>query len=779
MFHSQRRIAVFVLFLVVIPSTVYPQLGASLALRALRPLLSAAFEQNENIQDADPFVFSVIYFLEGKEQRAGFSFVEGLINNDINDREQVDRILNTVAGVSVGGGVALSLAGSDDMGQRLASFGIFVRANPYYSRWIAAIEAGQTVRVVNGELVISGGEQLAEAGSGGDSGGGYRETKENEVLPYLNLVHGEPGAEILVDGELHAVSTHGDFMFDGLPAGRHDITVRSDYRSATVQVFVNPGRQTDTGYDELELELVTGRFYLTVDPGIPGLPVAVDGTEVGVTPVNRVPVPAGQHEVSIESEWNDRVAWNVDGIAEADVVIDEAIDARGALRGSPLIPDGARVTVNGQVVELDESNWYTTPGRHRVTVTGQTFYRWDGSVTVRPGRATRLSPDLTFRTGAVELTPLPVHAAIALDGVVIPPASGVAEVLAETVIGDHTLIVAPLQADGTVDQEAAQEFRFSLSEGERRRISPAVGTVALENVPADVSVTIRGAPDHTLIYDGSDAGKDGPDPDLSLSALLPGTYALELTGDGYATEERVVTVDAAGHARVAFDARRIGELGIVFDSLAQYEIYEDITEEPVLASRARRRLSEELPEGEYLLLARRRDDIEWSLVEPVTVRAETVTEFRYDLGYSYDYQLREINAEIAAQERRMEGKGRRRVISFVGMGLTAVATATTELLAGEFIANYNTYTQAATTPEATAARADAERYQSLTTGGLVTSVLLGSASGILFVSSLGQDGVAQEIARLRTEEDRISRAAAAAMAENQARRALFTLERNQ
>ena len=82
-------------------------------------------------------------------------------------------------------------------------------------------------------------------------------------------------------------------MFDGLPAGRRRITIIDGADAAEIMVFVNPGRVTETGFDEIELPLRRGVAWLTVDPHIPGLPVYVDDAFIGTTPIVDQPIPVG------------------------------------------------------------------------------------------------------------------------------------------------------------------------------------------------------------------------------------------------------------------------------------------------------------------------------------------------------------------------------------------------------------------------------------------------------------------------------------------------------
>jgi formylglycine-generating enzyme required for sulfatase activity len=215
-----------------------------------------------------------------------------------------------------------------------------------------------------------------------------------------------------IEGSLLDVPFGGRFL---LRAGTYRVVAHKEgYRSLEAEVVVSEERRPDFRFT---LEKLPGRLVVRTKPAS-GASVSVDGSEVGVTPIEPIELEAGEHDVQVAADryrvFSTRVAIEGEGTL---VELDVALEPRFATVTFVSEPPGATVVVgNGRFgptpvgVELPEgSHEYEAllPGRKpehgRVRVSG------GEPQTVRLG-------DFAPVDGVVRLLSIPGEANVTVDG---------------------------------------------------------------------------------------------------------------------------------------------------------------------------------------------------------------------------------------------------------------------------------------------------------------------------------------------------------------------------
>lgn len=766
----RRTVAFFLLLIFLSTIPVYAQNNGRIAgglIRLLRPLISGAVEKASKgkVQDADPFVMAVAYMVQSEPDRASISFLEGLINNGVVEQEAVTSILNGITGVAIGSSLVLTLAGQDEVGKEIAQFAVKIRTNPIFKKWSDAVARGESARIVNGELVIEE-EKAVESGQsaqddtrtaqGNTVEQGYQPTKENEVLPFLNIRHGRPGAKIFVDEKEVATSTYEEYMFNDLPAGKHRITVSDGIYEGSVTVFVNPGRETRTGFDEIALEMAKGRAFLTVDLGIKGLPVYLDERILGTTPLVNKIISAGSHRVEVKSEWNEATGWDINPMAREKVVIKETITVSGAIRPAFNIPEDAEITINGRVSPVQYENMYLLPGAYDVSIKHPTIFPYSRKVTVSAAKVTKLGEGLAFRTGKLKIQPLPANVDILIDGVNITAMGDPENVLDHMVIGEHRVLLL----NRYLKEQRPDIRTVQIEEGKTTSLEIETGRVVLNSIPED-SILLLGGESFPL---DSRSPREKP---ASLP-LTPGSYEIHLSGEGIQSEKVAVVVKGGEDVLQHLDINYYGSVDLQFSHIVELEISKN--GKPIEAHKHIKQMQIELPAGIYVANARRAGDRGWGLTETFEVARSTgsnAVKHFFEVDYSPAHKLDLAHDELAGIEKKLAGRPGKVIagLSFLGAGVLGTVTATVSYFLGTDA--LDRYENATLTSDAVSARADAELYGTITTAAAGASAGAVSVGSVLLLSGPSKASLTEQKNKL---EQRIT-TLGAEMARAEARRA--------
>ena len=136
-----------------------------------------------------------------------------------------------------------------------------------------------------------------------------------------------------------------------------------------------------------------GTLHVTSNP--PGAAVSVDGQPRGVTPIDVTGLGLGDHAVKVELKGyqprTENVTLSAGGArAELDLPLARVAPTTG-LADILSVPFGAVVTVDGAAVGYTPlMSWKLKQGAHKVEVTKDGHEPWSGTVTVTPGKRTRL-----------------------------------------------------------------------------------------------------------------------------------------------------------------------------------------------------------------------------------------------------------------------------------------------------------------------------------------------------------------------------------------------------
>jgi len=260
---------------------------------------------------------------------------------------------------------------------------------------------------------------------------------------------------------------------------------------------------------------------LQVSSAPAGARIIVDGKATGFRTPTSLPLPAGQHRITLSLSGHRNAEENV-RLGPGDTLRVEAILtplAAGALRiGSD--PDGATIFIDG--VPYDQRTPAFIPqlmtGTHTVQLRRQGFEDWSQAVVVTPSRAieiqARLTPSRTSR-GTLTVQSQPPRAAIFLDGsptgkitperlIDIPPGSHRVELLLEG--------FRPWRGTAVVREGHIENLLVSL----RHLPAREVGGARIETDPPGACVK----------FNGVALRQKTP---LELGGLAPGAYPLEIT----------------------------------------------------------------------------------------------------------------------------------------------------------------------------------------------------------------------------------------------------------
>ena len=285
-----------------------------------------------------------------------------------------------------------------------------------------------------------------------------------------------------------------------------------------------PGGDDGTDREEpptpsLDLAAVTGgKSFLLVESTPSGAAVLLDGAMVGETPVERYDLRAGTYTVTLDHPTHETVVLESQALTEREVLhIQQALKPASGKVTVITRPSGAWVEHEG--TRLAESTPATLKGLSPgplVLVLGAEGHRPERvEVRIPKGGVALIKQELEeVRYGTLTLELEPADAQVVLPDIVAPYRAGMK--LAE---GELRVRVS---REGYPDASRV----VAISGNTRERI-------VLEQVPRPFTVVTTPADAAVRFADGSDAYRPG-------MALLPGTYRVRVSAEGWETQEATV-----------------------------------------------------------------------------------------------------------------------------------------------------------------------------------------------------------------------------------------------
>lgn len=197
------------------------------------------------------------------------------------------------------------------------------------------------------------------------------------------------GAVVQVDGKLLCQQTP---CSKTLALGTHMVTMQKErYLDRTEAVRV------ESSSARVSWPLPPDFGWLTVRSSPAGLPTFLDGRSLGATPVNRLEVAPGPHEVTVRHPQYHELGRAVQVDRGQEKVVDlDPTPRQGALRVTAVDGRGnavpADVSVDGTPVGAAPGQWTVLAGTHSLVVKSRVGV-WKGDATVREDQVTEVAAE--------------------------------------------------------------------------------------------------------------------------------------------------------------------------------------------------------------------------------------------------------------------------------------------------------------------------------------------------------------------------------------------------
>jgi serine/threonine protein kinase len=222
-----------------------------------------------------------------------------------------------------------------------------------------------------------------------------------------------PGAQVIIDGEVRGVTP----VNLTVKAGAHVVELRGAGEPRVIPLTVAAGSQVSQ-YIELPKSRPSsvGQLQVRTDPA--GARVTVDGQAHGTSPVTVADLPAGEHEVLLESDLGSvRQQVTIEAGTTASLVVPMLTPANAPLSGwvSVSAPLEVQLFEGGRLLGTSQSDRImVAAGRHDIELVNETLgYRATRTVQVAPGRVAPLVVE--FPKGTLALNAIP-WAEVWIDG---------------------------------------------------------------------------------------------------------------------------------------------------------------------------------------------------------------------------------------------------------------------------------------------------------------------------------------------------------------------------
>lgn len=197
-------------------------------------------------------------------------------------------------------------------------------------------------------------------------------------------------------------------------AGDHEILVSAaGYYDADTTITVG-----DAQAQTFQIQLLRLPGYLDLDSNTEAASVFIDGEEIGLTPLSKIELAAGEHELLVRKERYEPVQQliEIEGRQQEQSLSVELMPAWANVSFSTS-PAGATVTVNGEDLGLTPLNAEILEGEHEVLIKLNAHKAWTESLSVT-ARLDQNLPliELEQADGLVLLQSSPSNAGVTLDG---------------------------------------------------------------------------------------------------------------------------------------------------------------------------------------------------------------------------------------------------------------------------------------------------------------------------------------------------------------------------
>lgn len=197
-------------------------------------------------------------------------------------------------------------------------------------------------------------------------------------------------------------------------AGEHNISVSATgYYNVDTSITVG-----DAQAQTFQIQLLPLPGFLNLDSNAQTASVFIDGEEVGLTPLSRIELSAGQHEMVIIKDRYEviRQLLDIEGRQQEQSLGIELLPAWANVSFSST-PAGATVTINGEEIGLTPLNTEILEGEHEALIKLNAHKVWTENLSIT-ARVDQILPliELEQADGLVLLQSIPSNAGVTLDG---------------------------------------------------------------------------------------------------------------------------------------------------------------------------------------------------------------------------------------------------------------------------------------------------------------------------------------------------------------------------
>ena len=300
--------------------------------------------------------------------------------------------------------------------------------------------------------------------------------------------------------------------------GDYSITVTAPgYHDLNSQLVVT---DEDSQMVELILQPLPGKLTITSEP--PGARVLIDNEQIGETPLNDVPVEAGEHSLTVQAEryLDLSQALTVTG-REVRQQLELTLAPAWAEVSIDSTPTGATILVDGESAGTTPATLEILQGERQLMLQLASFADWQQTLEILAGEAQALGTiTLEPAAGLIALASSPSGANVTVDG----EFQGQTPLeLALTPDRSHRLAVFK---PGYRRHNETLTVTAGSSEDKTIKLRAQLGEVRVDITPADAIVRVNGKP----------VGKGSQN--LSLPAVA---HTIEVSLAGYASKRQRVT----------------------------------------------------------------------------------------------------------------------------------------------------------------------------------------------------------------------------------------------
>jgi hypothetical protein len=242
-----------------------------------------------------------------------------------------------------------------------------------------------------------------------------KKVKKGSVLVEADV----PGAEVYIDGNKHTDVT--PTMIPGLDEGPHIIEVRKEPAVPWKQTITVVADKTVKVSAELKATIGGQGGVIRVLSNVDKADVYLDGTKVGVTPLDIKDVKIGEHVVEVKAvgympgEEHVVVNAGLTVMRKFELNPEAASKEVGVLKVVSPVAE-AEVVIDGAVVGKVPQEKELAPGEHFVGVNKPGYAKFEQKVRIEAGRTLTVTAELKA-AGKITVLSTPVGAEVLINGV--------------------------------------------------------------------------------------------------------------------------------------------------------------------------------------------------------------------------------------------------------------------------------------------------------------------------------------------------------------------------